>query len=171
VSGFEYHVEGLPRVKAMLDRYSPRQMQNKMRRVVRAGANAFKPDLIGQARAHHGAGDQNVPLSFQKVPAAKVTTHGGAGSDVEAYIRPASPLVNIFEPGAGAHTISPHGKPLRGPAGPGGWTKVGRKRARDFMTRRSVQHPGLQSRPELPAAFQSGLPDALDQVNRVLFGE
>ncbi|HZV26448.1 MAG TPA: hypothetical protein VFG00_09160, partial [Acidothermaceae bacterium] len=126
----EVRVVGLPAIMKLLSQYEGQPLQNAMRKAVRAGAKPFQASLKAVAAS------SRVPRSFQKVPAAKVTTHGGSGRSVEAYVRPKSPLFNSFEPGAGAHTISPGaGGLLGGPAGGDGWTTAGRKRPAAFAAR------------------------------------
>ena len=173
------HLEGLPQVRKMIDSVSGRELQNRQRRAVRAAAKPMQAALKVQAAT------PGHPRSFTKVPAAKVTTRGGtSGRDVEAYVRPRSPLFNIFEPGAGAHTIAPGssvtsrpgrtgGKArkaaLAGPAGSGSWDKTGRKRPAAFFARGPVSHPGFAARPILPAAFAAGEAAAMTAFEQALF--
>ena len=165
-------VLGLHEAEKLLDGYQGRDLQNAERRAVRAAANAFKPEIIAAAQARHGSGTGNVPASFAKVRAPKVSTHGGAsGRDVEASIRPRSPLFNIFEPGARPHRIAPrHKHELAGPDGSGGWTKAGRKRRGGFYARGPVSHPGMSARPILPTAFEAGAGRAEDAAANAIFG-
>lgn len=183
-------VRGLPAVLASLDALDGRQRQNLERRAVRAAANVFKPAIAAAARAHHG-GAENVPGSFAKVK-VKVTTHGGSsGRDVEAAVRPKSPLFNIFEPGAASHPIVPgqvgqnasrpsratgtraraSGKrALGGPGGKGSWDAVGRKRGAAFFSTVAVRHPGFRARPLLPGVFASEVGKAEETVASIIFG-
>lgn len=159
------HLEGLPAVRKMLDQFEGQQLQNKMRTAVRAGLKPFQAQLKfeGDTPGH--------PHSFTKVPAGKVTTRGGeSGREIEGYVRPSSPLFNIFEPGAGAHTIAPRRKAmLAGPAGGGGWDAKGRKRKGAFFARGPVSHPGMRARPELPAAFAAAEGAATDAIANAIF--
>ncbi len=166
----EIHLEGLPETQRLLARYQGQQLQNRMRRVVRAGIKPFQGGLKAEAASHHG-GPENVPLSFQKVPAAKVSTRGGvSGREVEAYTRPKSALFNIFEPGAGSHMIAPKKKGvLQGPAGSASWTQKGRKRPGAFLSFRPVRHPGLAPRELLEPAFNAKVDEAVDVIVRTLF--
>ncbi|MHB8459113.1 MAG: hypothetical protein ACYDAK_05325 [Candidatus Limnocylindrales bacterium] len=157
-------VVGVAPIMRMLEQFEGQPLQNAMRRAVRAGAKPF------QATLKSVAASSSVPRSFQKVPAPKVTTHGGSGRSIEAYVRPKSPLFNIFEPGAGVHTISPGSAGvLGGPAGPGGWSTAGRKRPGDFFSRGPVSHPGMRARPILPAAFAMGEPASVDAMANAIF--
>ena len=124
-------------------------LQNGLRRAVRAAAKPFQQALITVA------GSADVPRSFRKVPAARVSTHGGAsGRDVTATVRPKSPLFNIYEPGAKGHTIAPRrAGALGGPAGSGSWDNAGRKRGADFFSAGPVEHPGMAAHPILHIAF------------------
>lgn len=172
------HLEGLPQVEKLLAQYQGQPLQNKMRQAVRAGAKPLQQQLKfeGDTPGH--------PHSFTNVPAAKITTHGGSGRQVEAYVRPKSPLFNIFEPGAHAHAIAPgssvtgragrHGGAARkaalaGPAGSGSWDAKGRKRKAAFFSAGPVQHPGMSARPILPAAFEAAAPAAEDAIAQAIF--
>jgi hypothetical protein len=159
------HLEGLPQVRKMIDSVSGRELQNRQRRAVRAAAKPMQAALKVQAAT------PGHPRSFTKVPAAKVTTRGGtSGRDVEARVRPKSPLFNIFEPGAGSHTIKPRRKKaLGGPAGGSGWSAEGRKRPAAFFARGPVSHPGFAARPILPAAFAAGEAAAMTAFEQALF--
>jgi hypothetical protein len=168
VSGVEFHLEGLPECRRMVDEATGRQLQNRIRRAVRAGAKPFQAELKAEAASHHG-GSENLPASFAKVPAAKTSTHG-AGGGIEAYVRPSSPLFNVFEPGAGAHEIAPHGSRLAGPAGGRGWSAQGRKRGGAFFARGAVRHPGMAARPILPSSFAAKVGAAETAVARAIFG-
>jgi hypothetical protein len=189
-----YAVEGGDEVRRMIDRYQGREMQNALRRAVRAGGKVMQASLKVAAAAEPSG---NVPDSFKKVPAPKVSTRGGiSGRDIVAKVRPKSPLFNIFEPGAEPHDIAPgkvhrehsvRGKKGRyagpgavtrtGPgflAGPaadsqGSWDPVGRKRGGGFFARRTVHHPGMSSREILPSAFQAGRTAAQLAIAEALF--
>ena len=161
-------VVGLDEVIDAIHKLTPAEQSNAYRRAVRAGGKVFQAGLKDTARSMHGGGS-NVPLSFQKVPAPKVTTRGGdSGMDIESRVRPSSPLFNIFEPGAGGHTI-PASPVLKGPAGSGAWDRVGRKRPNDFFSVNAVRHPGLKSRPMLEPTFNRRVPAAIEAVVDVLF--
>ena len=98
-------IVGLDECIDAIHKLTPAEQSNAYRRAVRAGGKVFQAGLKDTARSMHGGGS-NVPLSFQKVPAPKVTTRGGdSGRDIESRVRPSSPLFNIFEPGAGSHPI------------------------------------------------------------------
>jgi len=162
-------VVGLDEVIDAIHKLTPSEQSNAYRRAVRAGGKVFQAGLKDTARSMHGGGS-NVPLSFQKVPAPKVTTRGGdSGRDIESRVRPSSPLFNIFEPGAGGHEISPGHGVLQGPAGGGAWDRVGRKRPDDFFSVNTVHHPGLKPRPMLEPTFNRRVPAAIEAVVDVLF--
>lgn len=165
-------VLGIREAEKLLDGYQGRELANAERRAVRAAANTFRPEISAAAAARHGSGGGNVPASFTKVPAAKVTTHGGGGRGIEAYVRPKSPLFNILEPGAGGHTIAPrNGSALAGRPGEGGWSAAGRKRGPNgFFARGPVRHPGLAARPILPGAFAAGAGRAEAAAEAAIFG-
>jgi hypothetical protein len=167
MAGVGYRIDGIPGVEEMLAQFSGQKLQNVMRRAVRAGAKPFQAGLKSAAASEPTG---NVPESFQKVPAAKVSTHGGVtGREIEARVRPKSPLFNIFEPGAGGHVIEPGTGALAGPAGSGAWDAKGRKRGRAFFSRKRVWHPGMAARPLIPTAFESKKDEASDAVADALF--
>lgn len=155
---------GIPEIEKILDRLDPRDRQNAERRAVRAAAKPF------QAALKRSAAAAQVPRSFQKVPAARVSTRGGAsGREVSATVRPKSPLFNIFEPGAGAHEIAPHAKALSGPAGSSTWDGEGRKRPDAFFSMNAVHHPGMASRDIVGPAFAAGQAAAMTAFEEAIF--
>ena len=183
------HLEGLPQVRAMLHQFEGQELQNKMRKAVRTGLKPFQRTLAfeGDTPGH--------PHSFTKVPAGKVTTRGGeSGRSIEGYVRPKSPLFNIFEVGAASHAIgggverqmraggASGGKRnvkvrggrrtslmLSGPQGSASWDPGGRKRPAPFFAKGKVTHPGFGARPMLPAAFAAGEQAATDAIAAAIF--
>lgn len=155
---------GMDRVKAMLAKFDARSMNNRLRRGARAGAAEFRTELRSE-----GAGSQ-FPHSFRKTKSSS-STHGGAGQEIEARVRPASPLFNIFGPGAGQHTITPTAGALFGSAGSTGWDPVGRKRRGVFASRKPVRHPGMASRPLLEPSFNARQARAQDAIAAAIFGD
>lgn len=177
--------QGLAETRKWIADHSDQEMQNGLRRAARAGISEFRKDLHSEAISRFGQGGaEHVPYSFRKTK-TKTSTHGGSGHEIESSVRPSSPLFNILEPGAKAHTIAPGrsvtqrpgrkgGKPrkaaLGGPAGGSVWTAAGRKRPAAFFSRSPVRHPGLTGRNLLRAAFESGLVRAEDQIANAIFG-
>lgn len=157
-------IQGADDVKRMLDHFAGRVLQNRLRRAVRAGAKPFQAGLKSAASSEPTG---NIPDSFRKVPAAKVSASARRGGDIVAKVRPKSPLFNVFEPGAEAHDIE--GGLLAGPAGPGGWSQAGRKRRGPFGARGRVHHPGMKARPIMPTAFSSKLGAAQRAAAAVIF--
>jgi len=157
-------IQGGDKVRRMLDGFTGQKLQNRLRRAIRAGAKPFQAGLKAAASSEPTG---NLPHSFTKVPAAKVSASRRRGGTIVGRVRPKSPLFNIFEPGAGAHEIS--GAVLGGPSGSGGWTAAGRKRRGAFVAHGRVRHPGMKARPILPTAFSSRVRDAQQEVARVLF--
>ncbi|MBV9487176.1 MAG: hypothetical protein JO246_14090 [Frankiaceae bacterium] len=156
-------VTGTDAIEKALEQLDGKDRQNALRRGVRAATKPFITAMKEVARS------SNVPRSFQKIPAAKVSTRGGAsGREVGATVRPASPLFNIFEPGAGEHEIA--GDLMVGAAGSGSWSSEGRKRPSAFAARGSVTHPGMTARPITPRAFSMGEEAATKALADVLLG-
>lgn len=185
-------VTGVNEIEKVLDALDGRDRQNLLRRAVRAGAKPFQAALKANA-----ASRSDVPRSFAKVPAAKVSASMRRGGDVVAVVRPKSPLFNIFQPGAGSHTITPGirgqntsrpsrptgtagmrnynvnlaGRPiLAGPAGGAHFDHVGRKRPDAFFATSPVRHPGMDSRDMLRPAFAAGQAAASKAFADVIFG-
>lgn len=178
-------VRGLPETKAMLEQFTGRELVNRMRRAVRAGGNEFKEALEETAAAEPTG---NLPKTFQKAR-VRVSSSMRRGGVPTAIVRPKSPLFNIFEPGAGAHTITPgirlqnSARPSRPSGTTGGAnynvTRRGRPvlagaagqrwRGAAFFSLAPVRHPGMRARPILPTAFASGKDDAARAATRKLF--
>lgn len=158
-------VRGVPGALRALDRYDGKELQNRLRRGARAGAAQFRDELRAEAKAR-----SDLPRSFSRTK-TKTTTRGGrSGRDIQVSVRPKSPLFNIFEPGAGQHTIPAGAAGLGGPAGESGWTSEGRKRPADFFSRSAVSHPGMEARPLLPAVFARRVGRAEDAIAEAIFG-
>jgi hypothetical protein len=156
---------GLAETRKMLAEYDDKELANKMRRAARAGIGEFRTEL----RAEASAGEY--PHSFRKTKTRTTTRGGASGREIEAYVRPSSPLFNIFEPGAGEHTIAPkNASALAGPAGGGSWTNEGRKRPAPFFARGPVRHPGMKARPLLARTFNARVARAEDAVANAIFG-
>lgn len=151
-------------VKRMLTWYTSPKLHNRMRRAVYAGAKPFQAGLK-EAAASEPTG--NVPQSFRRVLRPKVSASSRRGGDIVAKVRPASPLFNVFEPGAEAHDIE--GSVLGGPAGGSSWSSEGRKRGRAMAARGRVHHPGFKARPLMPTAFAAKRDDSRQEIARVLF--
>lgn len=142
-------VSGVDAVQKALEELDGRDRQNALRRGIRA---ATKPFISAMKDV---AASSDVPRSFQRIPAAKVSTQRGAGGrDVGATVKPKTALINIFEPGAGEHEIA--GDFLFGQAGASSWDPAGRKRPDTFAARGSVRHPGMKARPIVPRSFSMG---------------
>lgn len=158
---------GLPETIKLVGEYEGRELQNRLRRGARAGISDFRAEM------RIVASGAEYPRSFRKTK-TKTTTRGGAsGREIEAYVRPSSPLFNIFEPGAGEHEIAPKGRTsgvLAGPEGGGSWDPGGRKRQGDFFARGPVRHPGMAARPLLARTFAASVGRAEDSIANAIFG-
>lgn len=159
-------ITGVDPIQKALEGLDGRDRQNTERRAVRAAGKPFQTALKAAASS------ANVPRSFQKVPAIKISTRGGvSGRDVVGTVRPKSPLFNIFEPGAREHTIAPGSRALGGPAGGGSWDPRGRKRPAAFFSGEAVRHPGMKARPILPTAFNAASSAAFEAFTAVILGQ
>lgn len=145
-------VEGLPEVKRLLEQFEGRQLNNRSRRALRAGAKEFRTEMRSQAR-----GRADLPKTFAKTRTRSHRTPLGVS------VSPKSPLSNIFEGGAKPHTIRPTGTAvLMGKAGD-------RSRSKAFFARGAVRHPGMGARPFIGPVFDASRDDAEKAFGRVLF--
>lgn len=132
----------LAEARELLDSLSGRDLQNRTRRATRRGAAVMRTELRKEVKSGQH------PRSFKKI-ATK-----GHRTPVGTSVGPTSPLLNIFEPGAGAHEISPGrlrvsgGRPmlLSGAAGE-------HYRTRAFVASMPVTHPGMAARPLVGPVF------------------
>lgn len=192
----ELRWEGLEETRALIRSMSDRELANRLRRGVYAGAKVFQAALKVEAAAEPSG---NLPHSFTKVRAPRRSTSGGA---FWAWTRPVSPLFNIFEPGARPHQIAPGheyheraritrgpgrgrftsgkisrvgggrrgGMPvMMGPKGSDTWDQKGRKRGARFFATHPVRHPGMFGRPILEAAFMARASDSEEDIAEAIF--
>lgn len=156
--GVTVNVRGQKEAIRLLDSLSGNELQNRVRRGTRAGAKVFREETRSEAKAR-----SDIPDSFAK------TATKGHRTPVGTSTGPTSPLLNIFEVGAGSHPIVPGqsgGAPIR--RGRGGatrptstgkgalaGTKGERWRGSDFFTRAAVRHPGMTARPLIGPIFEA----------------
>ncbi len=128
-------LRGLPEVQKMLAELGPREVTNRTRRGLRAGAK-----IIRQEMRRQGA-KPGLPKGFRKTRTRSHRTPLGVS------VSPTSRLSNIFEHGARRHTISPRVRGvLAGRAGE-------RHRAHAFFAPGPVSHPGMAARPFIAPVF------------------
>lgn len=145
-------LEGLPEVRQLLQQFEGRQLNNRTRRALRAGAKVFRTGLRDEARSR-----SDLPKTFAKT---RTRAHR---NPLGVSVSPQSPLSSIFEGGAVSHQIAPKSQGLL--AGPAG----SRSRGRAFVARGPVRHPGMAARPVIGPVFDSEQDDAEDEFGRVLF--
>lgn len=133
-------VRGTKEARKLLDDLSGRELQNRVRRGTRAGAKIFREAVRSEALSR-----SDIPNSFAK------TATRGHRTPVGTSTGPLSPLLNIFEGGAGQHAIGGHGQLL---------TNFGaRRQGADqyqggfFFARGPVHHPGMDARPFVGPIF------------------
>lgn len=144
MSAYDIDLRGDREVRAMLDQFTGRQLQNRIRRMARAGAGVFRRVL--RDRAHAG----DFPATFAK------TSTKAHRNPIGVSVRPVSPLVNIFEGGAQQHSIGGPGQLLANPdAG--------------FAARGPVSHPGMNARPLVGPSFDQGRDEAEDAIEDALW--
>jgi hypothetical protein len=171
-------IDGLPEVKRRIEGLTGRQMQNKLRRAVRAGAKPMQASLKVMAAAQPTG---KLPHTFKRVPAAKVSASARRGGQIVASVKPKSALFNIFEPGAEAHEIGGGAETRTGKDGRTRKVRGGRRtsgmlagpsgirgRSKDFFVRGAVKHPGMKARPIRVRAFDAGKPLAKMAIASVL---
>jgi hypothetical protein len=145
-------LQGLPEVRQMLDQLGPREMYNRTRRALRAGAAVMRAEMRREGAA------PGYPSGFRKT---RTRNHRWP---LGVSVSPKSPLSNIFEHGARAHPIAPKkARVLAGRAGE-------RWRTRPFFARGPVTHPGMAARPFIAPVFQAAEPGA-EQAFRAKFLE
>jgi hypothetical protein len=134
-------------VREILDSLSGRELQNRTRRATRAGAKVFRQGL--RARV----GEPKYPSAYRKL-ATKNHRDGSTSTG------PTSPLLSIFEGGAGRHSIGAPGSLL---------SNMGaRRQAADkanaglFFARGPVSHPGVRAVPIIAPEFDADQGKAAD---------
>lgn len=144
MEGLSVSLRGDREVRKLLDSLSGRELQNRTRRGTRAGAKVFRQGLRGRV----GSG---YPRAYRKL-ATRNHRNGSTSTG------PTTPLLNIFEGGAGHHRIAPKGKPL---------TNFGRRREGAdkftggfFFSPHAVMHPGVAANPLIGPEFDADHDDA-----------
>ncbi|MES2210960.1 MAG: hypothetical protein V4515_12380 [Chloroflexota bacterium] len=138
MSRVDVSLRGDREIAKVIDSLSGRELQNRTRRATRAGAKVFRQGLRQRV-----TGSQ-YPKAYRKL-ATKNHRNGSTSTG------PVSPLLNIFEGGAGIHAIGAPGQLLSnfatrreaGPAHAGGF----------FMARGPVSHPGVKAIPLIAPEF------------------
>lgn len=148
----EIDIHGMPEVQAMLDKVQGSQLNNRIRRSLRAGAKPFRTEMRSQARSR-----ADLPATFAKT---RTRAHR---NPLGVSVSPQSPLSTIFEHGADTHTIAPKGAQLlAGKAGE-------RSRSAAFVARGPVTHPGMGARPLIAPVFDAAQDDARREFSEELF--
>lgn len=142
-------ISGIPEVEEMLGQFQGRELTNRTRRALRAGAGEFRKRI----RTKGGGGWANRPRSFYKT---RTRNHR---NPLGVSVAPQSPLSTIFEGGAGRHPIAPRG----------GSVLASGQGETPFFARGSVSHPGVAARPFVGPIFREGEGDALREFEDKLF--
>ena len=130
MNGLTVSLRGGPEARKMLDSLTGRDLQNRVRRGSRRGAAIFRAEVRSRA------GTGGIPRRFRK------TGTRGHRLPVGTSTGPTSPLLNIFEGGAGAHPIGAPGQMLHSQQG-----------EPFFAARGPVRHPGMGARPLIAPVF------------------
>lgn len=142
-------IRGTKEARKLLESLSGRELQNRTRRATRRGAAIFREAVRDQARSR-----SDIPDSFAR------TATKAHRNPVGTSTGPTSPLLNIFEGGAGVHEIGDRGQPLV-------------NRDADFFARGPVTHPGMAARPFVEPIFEQEHDDAteaaMDELMRGLW--
>ena len=125
-------LRGDEEVRALIDALSGRELQNRTRRATRAGVAVMRPVLRARAK------EPRYPSSY----AETIKTRGHR--DLSTSVGPTTSLLNIFEGGAGRHTIAPRHRPVL--ANP--------EAARPFFSAGPVSHPGVRAIPIIGPVFE-----------------
>lgn len=145
MNGLTVSLRGGKEARAMLDSLTGRELQNRTRRASRAGAAIFRAEV----RARAGTG--GIPSRFRK------TATRGHRMPVGTSTGPTSPLLNIFENGAGAHPIGEPGQMLHSQQG-----------EPLFAARGTVRHPGMSARPLIAPVFAAKHDEASEDAMDIL---
>ncbi len=148
MSSFDIDVRGLPETQEMLAQVTGRQLQNRTKRAVRAGAKVMREGLRSEVRAR-----SDLPKSFAKT---KTSSHR---NPIGVSVAPTSLLARIFEHGARSHSIGRAGQLLAHVEG----------RYLTFLARGPVRHPGMAARPFVVPVFEDKKRPAGDAIERTLF--
>jgi hypothetical protein len=130
-------LRGAPEARKLLDSLTGRELQNRTRRGVRAGAKVLRTEVRAEAKRR-----PDLPDSF-----ARTATRNHR--NLSTSTGPTSPLLNIFEVGAGVHQIGKTGQLLHSQQG-----------EPLFAARGPVTHPGMDARPLIAPVFARKEEDA-----------
>ncbi|MEO5965220.1 MAG: hypothetical protein ABIR11_07120 [Candidatus Limnocylindrales bacterium] len=147
--GAVFDIQGLPEVNKMLEQFEGRELTNRTRRGLRAGAAEYRKRM----RVKGGGGWANRPRGFYKT---RTRNHR---NPLGVSVAPQSPLSTIFENGAGRHPIAPRA----------GSVLASGQGESPFFARGSVSHPGVTARPFVGPIFREGEADAARKFEEALF--
>ncbi len=133
-------VRGDKEAIALLDSLSGNELQNRTRRGTRAGAKVMRDEGKAEARAR-----SELPKSYRRFKTKGHRTPVGTSTG------PTTPLLNIFEGGAGRHSIGDPGQPLV-------------NQDAGFFARGPVSHPGMGARPFVGPVFERTKDEASDKA-------
>ena len=135
-------IRGGPSIARTLNALGGRELQNRTARATRAGAGVFRRELRSSVKSGtHPASFRRIATRNHRMP-------------IGTSVGPTSPLINIFEGGAGRHPIAPGKLQSSGNrpmllSGKGGE----HYRSRDFAASMPVSHPGMGARPLIGPVF------------------
>jgi hypothetical protein len=153
-------IRGGPAIARTLNALGGRELQNRTARGTRAGAGVFRKELRADVKSGFH------PATFRKVATRNHRNPIGTS------VGPTSPLINIFEGGAGSHVIAPGKLQSSGNrpmllSGKGGE----HYRPRDFAASMPVTHPGMGARPLIGPVFDRSKDRAADAaIDKILEG-
>lgn len=140
-------VRGTKEAAKLLDSLSGRELRNRTRRGVRSAAKVFRTELRAEASSR-----SDLPKSFKK------TATRNHDNPIATSTGPTSPLINIFEGGAGQHPIGAKGQLLHSQQG-----------EPLFAARGPVKHPGMGARPLIGPVFDAKDDEAGDAAILTIF--
>jgi hypothetical protein len=151
-------IRGMKETRDLLESFSGNELQNRVRRGTRAGAKVMRAELRKQAA------DPKFPRSFRR------TKTRGHRTPVGTSVGPTSPLINIFEGGAGWHVIAPKAGGVLSNFGDRR-EAAGDYRGGIFFARGPVSHPGMEARPLIGPVFDATKDKAAEAAIDVIFAE
>lgn len=160
VARVDVDLRGREEVERLLSEFEGGKLNNRVRRGMRAGAKVMR------SHVRKLAASDRYPRSFRKT---KTKAHR---NPLGVSTGPTSPLLNIFESGAGSHDIGSGGQLLTNrDEGLSGQmlTAVGRGGEDLFVARGPVSHPGMAARPLIAPTFDATKDAAGEAAADVIF--
>lgn len=146
MSRVSYDLRGAKEARKLLDSLSGRELANRTRRAVRKGSAVGRKTMRSKAKDPRYPSAYKGPIAQGGIATKNHNPTGGSG--IATSVGPTTPLLNLFEPGAGIHSIGSGGQLLRGSGGE-------HYRDAPFVARGPVTHPGFPAVPLIDPVFRA----------------